>query len=409
MFAGEGYDALICDGAVRSGKTSMMMVAFIEWAMNSFEGMNFGVCGKTVRSAERNIIMPLLQTSSMRKKYSIVYTRSVSLMTVARGGKTNHFYIFGGKDESSYMLIQGITLAGVLFDEVALMPQSFVEQAITRTLSIEDAKLWFNCNPESPRHWFYQEWILKASEHNAKHLHFLMDDNPGLSPKALERAKASFSGVFYDRYILGKWVVAEGAIYRIFADKPEAFLIDTSPEIAFSTIGVDFGGNQSGHAFQCTGFQPNLRGIVTLDEYYTKDEIAPDELERRFVAFVKRQISAGHNVTEIYADSAEQVLIRGLRNALMAAGIGIPIRNAIKGPIVDRIRLYTMLMGAGRYKVIRQCTHTTEAFATALWDPKEQDDTRLDDGSTNIDTLDAAEYSVEKYQKQLIDMMIFSK
>jgi len=151
-FPHEDFDALICDGAVRSGKSSMMTIAFIEWATNRFDGHNFGICGKTVRGAERNIILPLLSVSSMTRKYRMKYKRSLSMMTVEYQGNTNYFYIFGGRDESSYMLIQGITLAGVLFDEVALMPQSFVEQGISHTLSVDESKLWFNCNPEHPEH-----------------------------------------------------------------------------------------------------------------------------------------------------------------------------------------------------------------------------------------------------------------
>lgn len=405
-FMAEPQDALICDGAVRSGKTIMMTIAFIEWAMAKFDGMSFGICGKTVRSAERNIIAPLMGIGSVRKKYAVKYSRSISLMTVTKGDKTNHFYVFGGKDESSYMLIQGITLAGVLFDEVALMPRTFVDQAIARTLSIDNSKLWFNCNPENPNHWFYKEWVCKPDEHNAKHLHFLMDDNPSLTQKALEKAKASFTGVFYDRYVRGLWVAAEGVIYRQFADNPERYIIDTPPQIAFANIGVDFGGNNSAHAFTCTGFLPNMRGVVTLDEFHSKDALDPAELENKFVSFVCRQLEH-YNVVEIYADSAEQVLIRGFRNALARAGIGVPIRNAIKGAIVDRIRLFTSLMGADRYKVMRSCEKTVEALSGALWNAKKLNDERLDDGTTNIDSLDAMEYSVEKYQKQLMTAMLF--
>ena len=405
-FMAEPQDALICDGAVRSGKTIMMTIAFIEWAMAKFDGMSFGICGKTVRSAERNIIAPLMGIGSVRKKYAVKYSRSISLMTVTKGDRTNHFYVFGGKDESSYMLIQGITLAGVLFDEVALMPRTFVDQAIARTLSIDNAKLWFNCNPENPNHWFYKEWVSKPDEHNAKHLHFLMDDNPSLTAKALEKAKASFTGVFYDRYVRGLWVAAEGVIYRQFADNPERYIIDTPPQIAFANIGVDFGGNNSAHAFTCTGLLPNMRGVVTLDEYHSKEALDPAELENKFVSFVRRQLEH-YNVVEIYADSAEQVLIRGFRNALARAGIGVPVRNAIKGAIVDRIRLFTSLIGADRYKVMRNCEKTVEALSGALWNAKKLNDERLDDGTTNIDSLDAMEYSVEKYQKQLMTAMLF--
>lgn len=215
-FPHEDYDALICDGAIRTGKTIMMIVSYIEWAMHEYTESNFGVCGKTVRAAERNIVMPLLQLRSVAKKYDITYLRSLSLITIKKGNHVNYFYIFGGKDESSYQLIQGITLCGVLFDEVALMPESFVDQAIARTISTSNAKLWFNCNPESPLNWFYTEWIQKLDQHNAKRIHFLLDDNPGLTEEAKKKARNNFSGVFYQRYILGEWVEAEGLIYPMF-------------------------------------------------------------------------------------------------------------------------------------------------------------------------------------------------
>ena len=210
------YDALICDGAVRSGKTSIMMWAFVRWAMENFSGQRFGVCGRTVDSCTKNIIVPFTAMSLAKERYIIRWRRGDKVMEVRRGAVTNYFEVFGGKDEASYTLIQGRTLAGVLLDEVVLMPRSFVEQALTRC-SVDGAKLWFSCNPGSPQHWFYTEWIQRNKERNALYLHFEMTDNPGLSQKTLERYQAMFSGVFYDRYIRGLWVVAEGLVYPMFA------------------------------------------------------------------------------------------------------------------------------------------------------------------------------------------------
>ncbi len=153
------YRGIICDGSVRSGKTVCMIISFVWWAMMNFNEINFGICGKTVRSAERNIIQVLLTISNVTGYFDVKYSRSINAVVISRGNKRNVFYVFGGRDESSYMLIQGITLSGVMFDEVALMPQSFVEQAIARTLSVKGSKLWFNCNPESPQHYFYTEWV----------------------------------------------------------------------------------------------------------------------------------------------------------------------------------------------------------------------------------------------------------
>lgn len=211
------YKALICDGAVRSGKTVCMIAAFVLWAMYEYNGANFGICGKTIASAERNIIMPLQSIADITHYYNVKYLRGTqNSVIISNGEKKNTFYIFGGKDSSSYQLLQGITLSGIFFDEVALMPENFVQQGLARCLSVENAKYWFNCNPESPAHWFYREWILKADDKNALHLHFLMEDNPIISAKQIEEAKRQFTGVFYDRYILGLWKLAEGLIYPEF-------------------------------------------------------------------------------------------------------------------------------------------------------------------------------------------------
>ena len=210
-----GYDALICDGAVLSGKTSIMSLSFFLWAMGNFNGCAFAFCGKSVGAAERNIVTPLLSVAYLKENFYIRYNRGGHVLIARRGARENRFYLFGGRDESSYMLIQGVTLAGVLLDEVALMPRSFVEQALARC-SVIGSKLWFNCNPENPLHWFRQEWILKAQERNALHLHFLMDDNPGLDDATRQRYRNMYSGVFYQRYILGQWVMSEGLIYDMF-------------------------------------------------------------------------------------------------------------------------------------------------------------------------------------------------
>ena len=213
------YKALICDGAVRSGKTVFMVISFLLWAMKNFDKSSFAICGKTVQATERNIVEILNDIQILTEIFTFKYIRSKHVLIVSGLGKTNSFYIFGGKDESSYMLIQGITLSGVFFDEVALQPKSFVEQAIARTLSVSKSKLYFNCNPEHSEHWFYKEWILDADGENKKrsyHLHFLMEDNPILSKEDIDRAKSLYSGVFLDRYIYGIWCFAEGLVYPKF-------------------------------------------------------------------------------------------------------------------------------------------------------------------------------------------------
>ena len=205
-------DGIIADGAIRSGKTLCMSLSFVMWAMENFDGQNFGMCGKTIGSFRRNVLAVLKLTLPARG-YIYKDHRSDNMMEIRRGDTVNYFYIFGGKDESSQDLVQGITLAGVFFDEVALMPESFVNQATARC-SVTGSKFWFNCNPEGPYHWFKANWIDK--DKRLIYLHFTMDDNYSLSDEIKRRYKSQYSGVFYDRYIRGLWVMAEGIIYDMF-------------------------------------------------------------------------------------------------------------------------------------------------------------------------------------------------
>lgn len=401
------YDALICDGAVRSGKSSIMMWAFVRWAMENFSGQRFGICGKTVDSASKNIVVPFTSMSLAKDKYILRWRRSDKILEVRRGAVTNYFEVFGGKDESSYSLIQGRTLAGVLLDEVVLMPRSFVEQALTRC-SVSGARLWFSCNPGSPHHWFYTEWIKRHKERNALYLHLEMRDNPGLSEKTLERYENMFAGVFYDRYVRGLWVAAEGVVYKDFAENTEKYLIDDpikwaeeqGTRLSVVSIGVDFGGTKSATKFQATGITSRYEVLALEEEHITSKEMDPDALNRRFAAFVK-MVNTKYGSGYTRADSAETVLIRGLAHTAQAQGLGTQVKNALKMPIIDRIRLVVLLMKQGRFFVSRNCPHLIDALQTAVYDPGKFEDTRLDNGTTDIDSLDALEYSLEPWYKQL--------
>lgn len=240
-----GRTALICDGAVRSGKTSIMSLSFLLWAMGRFDRACFALCGKTVGSAERNIIQPLQSVAYLPQNgFALDYTRSGHVLTVSRGRRSNRFYVFGGRDESSYMLIQGVTLAGVLLDEVALMPRSFVEQALARC-SAEGAKLWFNCNPDVPEHWFRREWLLKLEQKDATHLHFSLDDNPSLSGETKARYRSMYAGVFKRRYIDGEWTAGDGLIYDMFDQEANTYDERERPQglayTATRAIACDYG------------------------------------------------------------------------------------------------------------------------------------------------------------------------
>lgn len=235
-------EGIIADGAIRSGKTVSMSLSFVMWAMHTFNGQNFGMAGKTIQSLRRNVIKDL-KKMLIGRGYVVDEKKQENILVVAKGNRRNDFYLFGGKDERSQDLIQGITLAGMFFDEVALMPESFVNQATGRC-SIEGSKFWFNCNPGSPNHWFKLRWIDAAGEKGLIYLHFTMDDNLSLSEKMKARYRSLYAGVFFDRYIRGLWKVAEGLIYSTFT---EANLYDdtTRPQgleyIAQRMISCDYG------------------------------------------------------------------------------------------------------------------------------------------------------------------------
>lgn len=410
-FPYSGKTALICDGAIRSGKTSVMSLSFILWAMGNFNGCNFGICGKTVSSADRNVIKPLLGIKYLKEHFSVKYSRSDHILTVSRGTKTNYFFIFGGKDESSYMLIQGITLAGVLLDEVALMPQSFVNQALARC-SVTGSKYWFNCNPDNPQHWFYTEWVLQPEKRNAMHLHFLLTDNPSLSQEKIDEYYSQYTGVFYDRYILGLWKTADGLIYRQFADSPEKWLIDSvdKGKIDFISIGVDFGGNRSLTTFVATAIMRNFSELVVLEDYHIKGqkgEIDANRLVNEFLGFVQRLKDKYPNayIKYTFADCAEQYLINTLRKACQTANLGIKLGDSDKNSIVQRIICANTLLATNRLHLLKGCTLVKGGLESAVWDAKaakKGEDKRLDNFSTDIDILDAFEYSFERFMKKLL-------
>ena len=381
------YDALIADGAVRSGKTSIMSLSFFLWAMGNFNNCAFAFCGKSVGAVERNIVTPLLSVVYLKQNFDIRYNRGDHVIIARRGPRENRFYLFGGKDESSYMLIQGVTLAGVLLDEVALMPRSFVEQALARC-SVNGAKYWFNCNPENPLHWFRQEWILKASEKNALHLHFLMDDNPSLSEETRNRYKNMYAGVFYQRYILGLWVMSEGLIYDMF-DHTENTYREDIPSLPYSCqryIACDYGTSNP---------------TVFLDIYDDGEKIRVDReyrwdsrKERRqktdqeyaddFVAFM------GDIPATVLVDPSAASFIVALRQR------GVYVREA-DNDVLDGIRKTGVLFKRREILIHERCAGLLDELGTYLWDDKEalrgeekpvkQNDHCLT-GDTLVDTTD---------------------
>lgn len=400
------YEALICDGAIRSGKTAFMMLSFVDDAMRRYDGQLFGICGKTVDSTNKNLIQPYTRLTYAKDRYRISWRRTDKLLIVSDGKHENMFEVFGGKDEGSFALIQGRTLAGVLLDEVALQPRSFVEQACARC-SVEGSKLWFNCNPASPKHWFYTEWIRQLEKHNAVRLHFLLEDNPSLSEQIVNRYKSMYTGVFYDRYIAGKWAAAEGLVYRTFADDPDRYLIDDADEylkaggktVGAVMVGVDFGGTKSATTMKAVLITRNAGEVIVAHEKHITKEIDPLQLSEEYATFV-REVSSRWGVSQTRADSAEQILIRGLKGTALKEKLRTEIKNAMKRPILDRIRMTNLLFAQDRIRICRSCTHMIEAFSDAVYDEKHEDE-RLDNGTSDIDSLDAFEYCIEPHMAAL--------
>lgn len=397
-------NGIIADGAIRSGKTIAMSLSFVMWAMNRFNGNSFAMCGKTIGSFRRNVLF-WLKLMLRSRGYGLSDKRADNLLIVTRGNVENYFYIFGGKDERSQDLIQGITLAGLFCDEVALMPESFVNQAVARC-SVNGSKFWFNCNPSNPHHWFKQRWIDKCGEKGLLYLHFTMDDNLSLSTPIKLRYRTMYSGVFYKRYILGLWVAAEGVIYSEYADTPEKFAVGCIPQgevLQIINIGLDFGGNGSKHALVCSAITDDYKRVYVLrSELKDPVGITPQQLYAWVFSFCENIQRHYGFITALYADSAEQTLIAGLREYLK--GMAITVKNSLKRPINDRIFATTMLMGGGRFFMVESdCQSLHNAFLTALWDDKAAGtDKRLDNGTSDIDTLDAFEYSFERYIPKLL-------
>jgi PBSX family phage terminase large subunit len=359
-------DIIICDGSVRGGKTLSMSLSYIMWAMQTFEHECLGMAGKTIGALRRNVIRPLKQMLNGRG-YRVGDHRTDNCLTITRGGRSNDFYLFGGKDERSQDLIQGVTLAGMLFDEVALMPESFVNQAVARC-SVEGAKLWFNCNPEGPYHCFKLEWIDKLEEKNALHLHFTMDDNLSLSEKVKERYRRMYSGVFYKRFILGQWVLAEGVIYDMWDDA--VHVIDCAGEYDEYGVAIDY-ATATVMTFGLYGVRYDRTGkgehkVFLLKEFYW-------DAQRR-----GRQKTDGE-FAEDFKKFLGNVVPRNIYLDPSAASFKAELRkkgyNQVRdadNDVVNGIRLVGTFLSNRRFYIDHSCKDTQKEFSSYTWDPKAQ-------------------------------------
>ncbi|MCX81753.1 PBSX family phage terminase large subunit [Listeria monocytogenes] len=349
-------DGIICDGAVRAGKTSAMSLSYVMWAMDEFDGKNFGLSGKTIGSLRRNVIKPLKQMLKARG-YRVKDHRTDNMLTISFRGSVNDFYLFGGKDESSQDLIQGITLAGMFFDEVALMTKSFVKQAIAR-LSVDGAKQWFNCNPDSPYHWFKKEFLDQLEEKRILHLHFTMDDNLSLSERVKERFKRTFQGIFYQRYILGLWVLAEGVIYDMF-DKDKHVVKTEDRSYTRYYISCDY-GTQNPFALGLWGLNDGVWYKVK-EFHYSGREKGIQRTDEQYIT----------NLNEFADGLTNKIIIDPSATSFITAARqnGWKVIKA-KNDVVEGLRNVATCLGEGLIKYNDCCIKTFEEFSSYVWDEK---------------------------------------
>ena len=336
---------------------------FFLWSMSSFHGQTFALCGKTVSALRRNLILPL--GNWLGGLLQISENRAENKLTVRLGGRVNTYYLFGGQDESSYMLIQGITLAGALLDEVVLMPRSFVEQAAARC-SVEGAKLWFSCNPGSPEHWFYREWVCKCREKRMLRLHFTMEDNPALSETVKSRYRRLYTGLFYKRYILGLWCAAEGRIYDF---DPELHTADTNAlekgrEDRYY-ISVDYGVHNPFSA----GLWLVRKGVaVRLREFYHDGRATGRLLTDEDYHQALVELAGDKPVERVIIDPSAASMIALLRKRKV-----FRVRRA-DNRVLPGIRLVGSLLEQRRLLIGSDCKDAIREFGLYVW----QDDTARD-------------------------------
>lgn len=355
-------DGIIADGAIRSGKTVSMSLSFVMWAMSSFNGQNFAMCGKTIGSFRRNVLF-WLKLMLRSRGYSITDHRADNLLVVRKNGKENYFYIFGGKDERSQDLIQGITLAGVFFDEVALMPESFVNQATGRC-SVKGSKFWFNCNPDGPYHWFKVNWIDKCKEKNILYLHFTMDDNLSLAEDIKKRYRSMYTGVFFKRYILGLWAVAEGIIYDMFSKEKHTKDIKEFFRILINGnryVSCDY-GTQNATVFLLWNKGRDGKWYCIREYYYSGRDKAKQKTDSEYADDLKEWLE-GIQIKAIIVDPSAASFIAELRKR------GYKVLKA-KNDVLDGIRLVGTMLNLEQLVFASSCKETIKEFASYVWDEK---------------------------------------
>ncbi len=369
------HEGILCDGAVRSGKTLCLSLSFVLWAMATFDDTAFAICGKTLQSAERNVVYPLLKTLEKNTRYKAKYIASRRCLLVKGAKAENRFYLFGGKDEGAAARIQGITLGGVLFDEAAILPQSFVWQALARA-SLEKSKFWFSCNPQSPAHWFYKEWVQPAARAQKKvlYLHFTMEDNPSLSEQIKKRYQTLYSGVFYRRFVLGQWVAAQGLIYPMF-DK--SMVCEDKPEGEYF-ISVDYGTR---NPFSAGLWSVGQSRAVRIGEYYYDSRACGHSLTDEEYYQQLCVLAKGRKIAYVVVDPSAASFIECIRRH------GEFMVRKGDNRVLDGIRCVMGYLQNRRLQIHKSCKDFLREIALYSWDTNAQGDVPLKENDHAMDDM----------------------
>lgn len=380
----KNFDAVICDGAVRSGKTMAMTIGFVLWSAENFSNADFALCGRTLDSLKRNIIEPM----KLWLEGIVTIRQGRNFIEIPAKNGVNRYYFFSGRDSSSYKTIQGATLSGVMLDEVTLMPQSFVNQAIARC-SVTGSRIWFNCNPDSPAHWFYKSWISQADGKNALRLKFSMNDNPALDEDIKNRYKRLYSGIFYERYILGNWSAADGLIYDMF-DKNINIIHKTPETIGDYYVSSDYGIQNATVFLLWRKDKTHENRWICLNEWYYSGRDSHRQKTVSELVNELRKWLGNVQPTTVYIDPSATALITECRRS------GFAVKPA-KNNVVEGIAKVSSMLAAGELTFSDKCAHTIEEFAGYSWDTsRPESDTPL---KINDHCMDAVRYFANSRQK----------
>lgn len=377
-------------GATQCGKTYIDVSWTIPYRIlerKGKPGLNF-LLGVSKSAIQRNIIKPL------QEKWGDTLISDINSQNEAKMfGEI--VYCLGTEKASQVSKIRGARIKYLYWDEICESNEEVFELVKSR-LSLPYSTCDFTGNPKNPSHFIKR--FIDREDLDIYSQSWTLYDNPFLPKTYIDELTKEYEGtIYFNRYILGEWKRAEGIIYKKFADNPKSYIIDKAPPLMAVEVGIDFGGNRSKHAFTAVGFTMGYRDMIVLESQTINTMVDPDELNLQYTQFATMVYNKYGKAFFTNYDSAEPVLGRGITLACIKAGCRTNVRYALKKSVNERIRTLIGLLGSNRVWVLSHCKNVIDALQSAVWNPKALNDERLDDGSTDIDTLDSLEYAYERY------------